>query len=159
MNKRNILTVSFLFLPFFLPVLLSGCAAMMAYEGPALPKEDISVITTATAAKTMAQKATPLIFCINGERITDSEIHVLPGKHHVVAGFTNTPVYGLPIGMRLFVSSLEFETQPGHEYHINGGVTKGLPLMWVQDTTTNQTVTQSVATDQTFKGRDLCKEF
>jgi len=124
---------------------------MVAYEGPTLPKEKIAIITIPPAAKVLAQNITPGILCIGKKRATSSEIHVLPGKHKIVGNFLSTPAFGVPIGMHQFVSNLEFETQADHEYHINGGVINGQPQMWVQDITLNQTVTQSPATDYSYK--------
>ncbi len=140
-------------------VSLTGCVAgtMVAYEGRTLPKEKIAVVTTPPATKVLAQNVTPGIHCINGRRATGTEVHVLPGKLQIVGNFLATPAYGVPIGMKQFVSSLEFEAQAGHEYHVNGGVINSQPLMWVQDITTKQTVTQSAATDHSYKAY-TCKD-
>ncbi|MGO9443913.1 MAG: hypothetical protein ACLPXB_03955 [Thiobacillaceae bacterium] len=150
---------------FLMLAFLVGCAGpmeayeepMVAYEGPARPKEQVVVIRPA---------ALSYIDCIDGKanytllqptmsagpesafKVYHPLIQALPGKHQLVAGFEyqeasgNSSTVGLP---NFYSSTLEFEAQPGHEYDVNGHVIDSKPLMSVKDITTNQTIVQNAA--------------
>jgi hypothetical protein len=130
-------------------ILLAGCAAgtMVAYEGPALPKERIAVIKSAVSGFVggMAATAAPAISCIDGREVTGEEIHVLPGRRQIQISLFHQP------SSRNFRGNLEFEAQANHEYIANGAVVGGQPLIWVEDKNTTQRIILGVATDQSFK--------
>ena len=131
---------------FTLVAMLSyGCAPMEAYEGPRLPEEEISVIAQAPASVIMAQKAIPAILCIDGKNATGQTVHVAPGQHQVIGCLSDPPAYGIPLGAKTYVCHLEFETEAGHEYYVNGSTQDGVTEMWVLDVTTDETVARSTA--------------
>ena len=125
-----------------------GCAPMEAYEGPKLAEGEVSVIDQASAGTIMSQKAIPAILCVDGKKATGQTVHVVPGRHQIVGYLSVPPVYGLPFGAKNYVCLLEFETQPGHEYHVNGGTQDAVLQMWVRDITTDEVVVRNEAITQ-----------
>ena len=148
--KNLLVTVELLIISFQ----FVGCSTMVAYEGPAQPKEEISVIRTSWVDE-LVKDTLPNIACIDGKKVPqfNKHIEVLPGKHRIDIAFSHTRYMIIGNVASRYQGYFDFETVAGKIYFARGGMDNGnRPIVWIEDGTTDQVTARGYAVEVTTWG-------
>jgi len=126
MTRRISSFILFLFGTMFL---FSGCATKQAYEGSKLPRESVAVIKDSFGVIDGAG-----ILQVDGKKrgFFDKIVEVLPGEHTLVV-----QVHSAGVARN---KALTFNARAGHVYRVDGKVSRGNAIAWIEDETTNEVV-------------------
>jgi len=132
--KMTLRIQSWILFTFGTVFLFAGCATKQAYEGSPLPRESVAVIKPSTPG--LVNLA--VILQVDGiKRGFFEEIaEVLPGDHTVLVQ-VSTGFFPVTIHR---TKTLSFNARAGHVYRVEGKVSGGKAIAWIEDETTNEVV-------------------
>lgn len=153
-----------------LALLLSGCGTIKAYEGPELPKSEISVIDADYGHGLMLAffgiLPIPVSFrhgtnvlIVDGHKGIRAPYHILPGQHTArVLYIRNAPVdlcslFGCFFEYRAILT-IKFTTEAGHEYRIPAERRGERNWIWVEDITSGKVVAGEKPPDDKGEGKN-----
>ncbi len=145
MKRRGIRVAAFL----WVAVLAAGCGTMKAYDGPALPEENLAfVVVMSRLDKTPFQYRDTVVQSIDGRPVdsalTVEEIAVLPGRHALTFEYQVWVEPLLVPALRTHAEAgarpLTFDAQAGHVYEARSDRRGGRLWSWVVDISTGHTV-------------------
>ncbi len=134
---RPVVVLLLVLLAFSLP---PGCVTTKVYEGPDLPREDISIVSTTGFNYYVFVMKSLEITSVDGTRtqLATKKVEVLPGSHSFSLNYATS-------GCSRYTGVIAFDTAAGHEYEIwaeqPGGIwLGGILSIWAVDKNTGEIV-------------------